>query len=615
MSRGLSRLRPSRGQGTVPAGLPGIEKRFNVAAMRIIHATRVSQIFSLPISFILSAALSSSFVHPLALASTELAGDVWPKSAIESEQKINGKEVLDVIKVLASDRFEGRAPGTAGETLTVDYLTKEFKTMGLKPGNPDGTYIQRVPMIGATSSYTASFTIGKEKQPLKSIEDIVAVSHRQVPEVKVENSELVFVGYGVVAPEYGWDDYKGVDLHGKTAVVLIGDPPVADPKDPTKLDDKMFKGKAMTYYGRWTYKYEMAAKMGASAMIIVHETDGVGYPYEVVISSNTHENFDIKSPDKNLSRAAVEAWITLDRAKRLFRDVGQDFDRLKLQALSKDFKPIPLKSKFNIDLKQKQREIESKNVIAMLPGSAQGVDKSYLFYSAHWDHLGRDPKLKGDQIFNGALDNASGVAAVVSIAKAFKRLPHPPSATVLFLIPTAEEKGMIGSKYYASHPLYPLAKTRADINIDGANFWGRTSDVAVVGFGNSTLDDILTLAAKTKNQSVVAETQPEKGMFYRSDHFNFANVGVPATMTRPGSHFIGQSEDYGKKKQDEYTANDYHKVSDEIKPDWDLESAAEDVRLWFQLGFRVANASEWPVWNNGNEFKATREESLRESAN
>jgi Zn-dependent M28 family amino/carboxypeptidase len=533
------------------------------------------------------------------------------KAALES---ITSEDLLRHINVLASDEYEGRAPGTRGEELTVNYLTEQFKQLGLAPGNPDGTYIQKVPLAGFTAQPTASFVAGGKKIDLKFPENYVAVSRRFVPEVKVENSDMVFVGYGVVAPEYGWDDYKGVDVKGKTIVMLVNDPAVPDPADASKLDEKMFKGRAMTYYGRWTYKYEIASEKGAAAAIIIHETGPAGYPYEVVSGSWSRENFDIQQPDKNMGRVAVESWIHFDKAKELFAATGKDFEALKKAAVSKDFKPVPLGATASFAIKNTLREIQSQNVIARLEGSDANKKNEYVIYTAHWDHLGRDPKLQGDQIFNGALDNASGTAALLELAEAFKKLKTPPARSILFLAVTAEEKGLLGAKYYAENPLYPPERTLANINMDGVNQWGRTSDVVVVGLGNSTLDDVLTEAAAVQKRTVKGDAEPEKGFYYRSDHFEFAKQGVPALYSDSGTDFIGKPAGYGQQKRDEYTERDYHKVSDQVKPDWDLSGAVEDAQLLFTVGQRVANTDKYPEWKPGTEFKARRDAMMKNAA-
>jgi len=530
------------------------------------------------------------------------------KTALES---ITAEDLLRHIKVLASDEYEGRAPGSKGEELTVNYLSQQFQKLGLKPGNPDGSYLQKVPLVGLTPRSTAVFTVGGKKMELKFPSDYVAVTRRVVQEVKVENSDVIFVGYGVVAPEYGWDDYKGVDVRGKTILMLINDPAVPDPRDPSKLDEKMFKGRAMTYYGRWTYKYEIATEKGAAAAVIIHETGPAGYPYEVVSGSWGGENFDIQPPDKNLRRVAVESWIHLDRAKQLLAAAGQDFAALKNAAVRKDFRPVLLNAKASFHIQNKIREIQSRNVIAKLEGSDPKLKDEYVVYTAHWDHLGRDPKLKGDQIYNGALDNASGTAALLELAEAYTRLKTPPKRSILFLAGTAEEAGLLGAKFYAANPLYPLERTLANINIDGVNQWGRTRDVVSVGFGNSTLDDVLREAAAAQGRIVKPDAEPEKGFFYRSDHFEFAKQGVPALDPDSGIEYVGKPPSYGMQKRKEYTERDYHKPSDEVKPDWDLSGAVEDVQLFFLVGHRVAQAGKYPEWKPGTEFKARREQMLK----
>lgn len=522
---------------------------------------------------------------------------------------ITAADLLQHIAVLADDSMEGRAPGTAGEERTVRYLTDQFQQLGLKPGNPDGTFVQDVPLVGITARPSASFKAGNRTLSLSFPNDYVAVTRRITPEVKVENSDIVFVGYGVVAPEYGWDDYKDVDVRGKTIVMLINDPAVPLASDNTKLDDAMFRGDAMTYYGRWTYKYEIATEKGAAAAIIVHETGPAGYPYEVVSGSWGRENFDIKPADGNARRVAVESWITLDRARELFAAAGQDFDALKRSATSKDFRPVALNATADFTVKNTIREVQSKNVVAKLEGSEQPDE--YVVYTAHWDHLGTDPNAQGDGIYNGALDNATGTSALVELAEGFTKLPTPPARSILFLAVTAEEQGLLGAKYYANTPLYPLEKTLANINIDGLNQWGPTSDVVVIGQGNTTLEDVLAEVITAEGRTVQPDPEPEKGFFYRSDHFEFAKQGVPALYIDAGNTFRDKPADYGQQKRDEYTTNDYHKPGDEIKPDWDLEGGAEDVRVLFQVGHRVANATAWPEWKPGTEFKAKREAMLK----
>jgi Zn-dependent M28 family amino/carboxypeptidase len=523
---------------------------------------------------------------------------------------INAADLMRHIQVLASDAFEGRAPASKGEELTVDYLIKQFQALGLKPGNPDGTFIQKVPMVGYKSDAQVAFASGQSRTNLQHPQDYVAWSSLYKPEVKVTDSELVFVGYGVVAPEYGWDDYKGVDVRGKTLVMLVNDPPVPDASDPSKLDDKMFKGKAMTYYGRWTYKYEIAREKGAAAALVIHETGPAGYPYFVVINSWGTENFDLKHRDQE--PIAVAGWLSLDRARATFAAAGKDFEAMKQSALNKNFKAVPLGIRADFTVRNTLREVESKNVIAKIDGADPALKNHYVIYTAHWDHLGRNSKLSGDQIFNGAADNATGTAALLEIAEAFTKLRHGPKATTLFAAVTAEEQGLLGAKYYATHPLYPLERTLANINMDNMGTFGPTRDINVVGIGQNTLEDALREVAAARNRVVLPESQPEKGYYYRSDHFEFAKQGVPALYLKMGDDVIGKPPGWGKQRLDEYTDKDYHKVSDEIKPDWDLRGCAEDAQLLFEVGWRVAEGLHKPDWKFGSEFKARRDEMLKQ---
>ncbi|WP_018480011.1 M28 family metallopeptidase [Pontibacter roseus] len=529
-------------------------------------------------------------------------------------QSITTDDLLRHTQVLASDAFEGRGPGTAGEDSTVNYLTREFKRIGLQPGNPDGTFVQEVPMFGFTAQPKANLTAGGKTINLNFPSDYVAVSRRFVPDVNVNNSDIVFVGYGIVAPEYGWDDYKGIDVKGKTIVMLINDPPIPSPGNPNQLDSTMFGGKAMTYYGRWTYKYEIAAEKGAAAAIIIHETEPAGYPYEVVSGSWSRENFDISNPGKNMDRVAVESWITEGKARELFTAAGNNFERLKEAAKQKGFKPVALNAKANFTIKNQLREIKSRNIVAKLEGADPQLKEEYVVYTAHWDHLGKDDKLKGDQVYNGALDNATGTAGLLELAEAFAELPTKPERSILFLAVTAEEKGLLGSKYYAENPLYPLNKTLANINMDILNAYSPTEDVIVIGYGNSTLEDILEEEARSQNRRIVPEASPEKGSFYRSDHFEFAKKGVPALYAKSGVIGRDQAADFITKKQEQYTADDYHKVSDEVREDWNLQGAVEDLQLYFRVGLRVANGGTYPEWKPNSEFKARRDSSLQQQA-
>jgi len=465
-------------------------------------------------------------------------------------------------------------------------------------------------MVGVTSASKLALVAKGQRTELQFPQDIVGWAPQLRADVSVRDSEIVFVGYGVEAPEYKWDDFKGVDLRGKTLLMLVNDPPIPDPADPTKPDEKMFRGNAMTYYGRWTYKYEIAAAKGAVAAILIHEIGPAGYPYFVVINSWGRENFMLKdSTEKTLQFAS---WMSLDRAKATLAAAGQDFDALKKKAISRDFRPVPLGIQFEATITNKTREVRSRNVIAKLPGRHPQRKNEYVIYTAHWDHLGRDPRLEGDQIFNGAMDNASGVASMLEVAEAFTKLSPAPDRSILFLAVTAEEKGLLGSKYYAEHPLYPLRQTLANFNFDGASLFGRRRDLGIVGYGNSTLDDLVADAAKAQGRTVRPELSSEKGYYYRSDHFEFAKVGVPAIyLDKIDGDYVNKPADYAKQKRDEYLERDYHKPSDEIKPDWDFTGAVDDTQIFFIAGERVAREEKWPEWKPGTEFKPRRDAMMR----
>ena len=542
------------------------------------------------------------------------AADPTPLKALPA---IDPAVVLSHVKTLASDAFEGRAPGTPGEAKTVAYLVEAFRKLGLKPGNPDGTYLQKVPLVGITAA-AAPLTItggaggpaGGGPATLRWRDDVVAWTKRVTGEVKVDASELVFVGYGVQAPEYGWDDYKGVDVAGKTLVMLVNDPPVPDPATPSALDAKTFGGRAMTYYGRWTYKYEIGAKHKAAAVLIVHETGPAGYPFAVV-QGRTGEQFTFVTPGNSMDRAAIEGWITLDQAKALFTRAGQDFDRLKAQAATRAFTPVPLGLTASMTIRNTLRRVDSQNVVARLEGSDAAVKDEHVVFTAHWDHFGVGEPVDGDRIYNGAKDNATGTAALVETARAFTRLPKAPRRSILFLAVTAEEQGLLGSEYYAAQPLYPLAKTLADINMDALNVNGRTKDLVVIGLGASELDDYARAAAKEQGRTLKPDAEPEKGFYYRSDHFNFAKLGVPALTVDEGTEFVGKPAAFSEQVRAKWTADVYHKPSDEVTPAWDLSGLAEDVQLLFAVGYRVAQADRYPAWSPGSEFKAIRDAQLK----
>lgn len=549
-----------------------------------------------------------SLLSLLAIAACSSAGDSAP---IDTQAPVpaaalavlDSATLMSHIRVLADDSLLGRQPGTLGEEKTVAYLTDRFKAMGLAPGNPDDTYIQQVPLVGITVTNAPTLTFSKEGQQrsLRWRDDYVAWTKHVVPQVTLSNSEMVFVGYGTEAPEFTWDDFKGVDVKGKTIVMLVNDPPLAD--------TSQFGGPRMTYYGRWTYKYDQGMKHGAAAVLLVHETQPAGYPFTVV-QGRASEQFDLVTPDRNMSRSSIEGWITSEQADALFTMAGQNFAQLKAAAATREFTPVALGVTASVTLDNNLRTVDSRNVVAKIEGSDPVLKDEYVIYTAHWDHFGIGEKVNGDSIYNGAFDNASGVAGLLNLAQAFQSLAVKPKRSMLFLSVTAEEQGLLGSQYYAVAPLYPLAKTVANLNMDELNQWGTTSDLIVVGLGSSELDDYARDAAAEQKRTLKGDAEPEKGFYYRSDHFNFAKLGVPSFYPNPGVDYVGKPAGFGLEKREEYTANDYHKPSDDIKPGWDMSGAVQDLQLLFSMGYRIGNAVKMPEWRVGNEFRAIREQSL-----
>ena len=517
--------------------------------------------------------------------------------AAEIAAGISADTLLAATETLASDEFEGRAPGSDGETKTVAYLTEQFSAVGLVPGNPDGTWVQEVPLVGITPlpGDNLVVTAGGESRTLEPALDYVAATKHVVDEVEVSDAEFVFVGYGARAPEYDWDDFGDTDVSGKILLFLVNDPP---------LDD-IFGGQAMTYYGRWTYKHEIAAELGAAGSLVIHETGPAGYPWEVIGSTPYAESFDLVAADDNLSRATLEGWVQRATAEALFEMAGLDFEEAKRQAADRAFEPIPLGVTGSLRIRNELRRIDSQNVVAKIEGSE--APDEVVIYVAHWDHMGVDPSLDGDQIFNGAADNATGTAGLIEIARAFMQAPEPPRRSILFLAVTAEEQGLLGSRHYGENPLYPAAQTVAALNMDVLNQWGRTRDMTIVGFGQSELDDVAADVAARLGRVLAPDPEPEKGFYYRSDHFSFAKAGIPAFYGDPGVEYIDKPEGYGIEKRNEYTTNDYHKVSDEVKPDWDLSGALEDLTFLYHMGARLAAGDDWPAWSETSEFRAIRE--------
>jgi Zn-dependent M28 family amino/carboxypeptidase len=510
------------------------------------------------------------------------------------------------IEILASDEFGGRAPASPGEDLTVEYLVRNFESLGLEPANGD-SYTQDVPLawVEVSNNPEMVFSGGAgEDLSLAYPTEQVMWTRQQVPEISIDNTELVFVGYGINAPERDWNDYANVDVRGKTVVILVNDPGYAT------QDPELFNGNAMTYYGRWDYKFGEAARQGATGALMIHDTLPAAYPWSTVTNSWTGPQFDMVLPDKGEGLASIEAWLTRESAEALFAKAGLDLDQMYEKARHRGFSAVPMGLNLTAALVNKTENVNSRNVAAILRGS-EAPDEVFI-YMAHWDHLGTDPALEGDNIYNGALDNASGTAALLELARAYATLPQAPRRSVLFLSLTAEEQGLLGSLYYAANPLFPLANTVGGLNMDGMNNFGSTRDITVVGLGMSDLDDYLAAAAAAQERVVEADREAEKGYYYRSDHFELAKEGVPMLYPSGGYDDREKGLAYGMQKSEEYTADNYHRVSDEYDLSWVVSGALEDMKMYFKTGLDIANSDDWPNWKEGTEFKAARD-SQRES--
>lgn len=522
------------------------------------------------------------------------------ESASDSPQVlINGDDFRRHVSVLAHDSLQGRMPFTDGETKTITYLADEFAKLGLQPGNGDSFY-QEVPLVEINSKPLGNLQIrGKGKSlSLEYLEEFVINSRRLNERISLQNSELIFAGYGIVAPEFGWNDYEDLDVKGKTVVVMVNDPGFAD--------STLFRGKHMTYYGRWTYKFEEASRQGAAGVLIIHDTAPASYGWNVVRSSWSGPKLTLERGEAEAT-TLVEGWISMDAAKKLFEAAGESIDLLD-KAKEQDFKPVPLGLSASISVTNSIKKSVSHNVLALWPGSERADE--YVVYMAHWDHLGVGEPVDGDSIFNGAVDNATGVAAILEIAKAFTQSSSRPARSILFLAVTAEEQGLLGSAYYAANPVYPPAKTVAAINIDALAPFGRTKDIIIVGKGQSELDEYVEAAAKKQGRYLKGEKNPSGGTYYRSDHFNFAKIGVPALYTNSGVDLWNGGIEAGEAKHAEYGQKHYHSVSDNYNPDWDISGIIEDMQLLFEVGNQLSNETRFPAWNPGSEFKEIREKDL-----
>jgi Zn-dependent M28 family amino/carboxypeptidase len=518
-----------------------------------------------------------------------------PLSAEPDETAFRGH-----IQTLSSDEFEGRRPGTPGEEKTVAYLVDQLKKLGLKPGN-GSSYVQPVPLMEITAGPDTSVSVSGRGKSLAFVYGKEAVIWTKRPQAAVHlaDSQVVFAGYGIVAPEYSWDDYAGLDARGKTVVVLVNDPGFATG------DPRLFQGRTMTYYGRWTYKYEEAARHGAAAALIVHDSDAAGYGWNVVQGGWTGPQQDLVPADGNARRPLVEGWLSGDAARALFAQAGLGFDETIASAARRGFKPVVMGLRAEASIHNQVSYLSSQNVIALLPGAQRA--KEYIFYTAHWDHFGTSVGPEGTRIYHGAADNASGVAAMLTIAQSFSRLPVRPGRSIVFLFPTAEESGLLGSAYYVAHPIYPLKDTVAALNFDNMRVGGPTRDVTVYGLGNSELDDYLRAAALLQGRELTPDPEPEKGQFFRSDHFNFAKAGVPSVQVVAGFDDAEHGPKWGRAQEEDFIAHRYHEPADVYLDSWDLRGAMQDLSLYLGVGMHLARDRRFPNWYRDSEFGPIRD--------
>lgn len=554
----------------------------------------------------ITAALTACQREPAAPAAT--APESAPAAATPAPthtfaDDINADDFAELVKTLSSDAFEGRGPGTPGEEKSVEYIKSQFERIGLKPGI-NGSWFQDVPMTETTADETTDLKLEVNGKPetLKFGTDMVIGTRTGQPEVKIDGSELVFVGYGVDAPERKWNDYAGLDVKGKTVVMFVNDPGFHT------SDASLFEGKRMTYYGRWTYKFEEAARKGAVAALIVHDTPGASYGWDVVKNSWSGAQYDLRAADDPAPRIPAQGWLTADAASRLFAESGLDLDAMYKAANKPGFKAIPLKAKLSLDLKSKITEKQSRNVVGILPGTDKPDEA--VVYMAHWDHLGKHDGESGDNIYNGAVDNATGVAGIIEIAGQFAKAQPAPKRSLVFAAVTLEESGLLGSKYYVAHPAIPLDKTVGVINIDAMGVAGRSRDLVVVGKGNSELEDILKPIADKQGRTLVEESAPQNGSYFRSDHFNFAKAGVPALYAESGDDLVEGGKAAGEAAAKAYNEQRYHKPADQFDATWKLDGAIEDLQALYGVGRVLVDGAQWPNWYQGNAFRAARDKMM-----
>lgn len=542
--------------------------------------------------------LSASILAISACHSTEKQLEV-------AEKVISTKEMANYIKVLASDKFQGRKPFSEGENKTINYIADLYREIGLEPVIGD-SYFQEVPLVEITlkAPETMILQTPNKTNELSYGNDFVIFSHRLQKDIELINSDMVFAGYGIVAPEYNWNDYEGLDVKGKTVVVMVNDPGFGT------TNKNFFKGNEMTYYGRWSYKYEEAARQGAAGLLIIHQTEPAGYPWSVVLNSASVPKLYQQPNDSYQSRCAIEGWLSWEAANQVFSDAGKNIEEEILTAKKVGYKGFDLKTKLTVHFQNSVRFDKTHNVLGVLKGS--DLADEYIFYSAHWDHLGIGPKMNGDSIYNGAVDNGTSLAWMFEIARAFKAMPNKPRRSIVFLAPSAEESGLNGSGYYVDHPIFPLNKTVANINNDLMLPYGKMKDVMITGYGQSELEDYVLEAAHEQERYILPDPNPHTGMYYRADHFSFARVGVPALFARGNSDHIEKGSDYMFEKEKSWLANYYHKPFDEYEDWWDLSGVAEDAKLLFRVGWKLANEEKFPNWKEGSEFKAKRDACMKE---
>ncbi|GBF31660.1 bacterial leucyl aminopeptidase [bacterium MnTg04] len=520
----------------------------------------------------------------------------------ENPARFSASRVSADVQRLASDEFQGRAPGTEGEKRVLDFLVGQFEDIGLQPAN-DGSFLQAVPLVSLTASPDMTLDIeGQDFSARYAMGSQAMLSTKRVQrEISLDASEMVFVGYGIVAPEYGWDDYAAADVRGKTVVILVNDPGFAT------ADPALFRGNTMTYYGRWTYKYEEAARQGAAAALIIHETDAAGYGWNVVATGWSGERFDLVRADGNQSRVAVEGWLSGATASEILGAAGLDLESARQMALARDFQAVDLGLTASTRLRNEIKTLDSSNVAGLIVGTKRPGE--VIIYMAHWDHLGIKPNLEGDRIFNGAVDNATGTAAIIELARAFAAMEPAPERSILFLAVTGEESGLLGSAWYAEHPLFPLSQTVAALNFDSLITDGATRDITVFGLGSSELEEYLERAAAKQGRVPVNEPTPEKGYFFRSDHFNLAKVGVPVLYAEAGMDNLQHGREWGVARMQDYRRDRYHQAADEYSADWDWGAVLQDLELYFEIGRELAAETTFPNWYEHSEFRARRDQS------